>query len=149
MLNYLSSVFDSGYLLTLMNWGQHITQRLATSGETCRGPSITWKRYSFIKSTTDLCSVEGWAPGPLKHVLVDVAVVASQDRVQFAVVVVEGVDQGHGVGSELRQQLLDTHRNLQHLGHAQQPGLRENRPGRGWKTQKKCKLIYRLLLSKN
>lgn len=82
------------------------------------------KSFSQVCRVTDLSFVERWVAGPLKHVLVDVAVVSSKDRIQLLVVEVEGIDQRHAVGSQLTEQFLDTSRNLQHLGHRQQSSLR-------------------------
>lgn len=85
------------------------------------------KSFSQVCRVTDLGCVERWVTGPLKHVLVDVAIISSEDRIQLPVVEVEGVDQRHGVGSQLTEQFLDTSRNLQHLGHRQQSSLRKRK----------------------
>lgn len=80
---------------------------------------------------TDLCGVQGWAASPIKQVLVDVSVISSQDRIQLLVMEVKGIYQHHGVGPQLSQQLLDTNRNQQHLGHAQQSSLKKKKGGWG------------------
>lgn len=85
------------------------------------------KSFSQVCRVTDLSFVERWVTGPLKHVLVDVAIISSEDRIQLHVVEVEGIDQRHGVGSQLTEQFLDTSRNLQHLGHRQQSSLRKRK----------------------
>lgn len=72
---------------------------------------------------SDLCLVERRAAGPLEHVLIDVAVVASQDGIEHFVAVVEGVHKGHGVGPQLGQKLLQTLGHLGELGHAQETSL--------------------------
>lgn len=76
---------------------------------------------------TDLSCVERRVTSPLKHVFVDVAVISPEDGIELLVVEVEGVDQCHGVGSQLTQQFLDACRNLQHLRHCQQSSLRNGK----------------------
>lgn len=74
-----------------------------------------------------LCAVEGRLAGPLKHVLVDVAVVAAEHGVQHLVAVVEGIHQRHGIGPHLGQDVLQTLGHAGQLRHGQQTSLQ-----RGW-----------------
>lgn len=85
------------------------------------------RSLSQVCRVTDLSCVERWVTGPLKHVLVDVAIISSEDRIQLHVVEVEGIDQRHSVGSQLTEQFLDPSRNLQYLGHRQQSSLRKRK----------------------
>lgn len=73
-----------------------------------------------------LCGIERRTTGPFKHLLVNVAVVSSQNRVQLLVVDIEGVHQRHAVGPQLSQKLFDPKGNLQNLRDAQQPSLKTN-----------------------
>lgn len=84
--------------------------------------SLTLWPYNLVGST-DLCSIEGGFASPLEHVLINIPIVSSQDRIQLLVVDVKGIRQGHSVGPQLSKQLLDSTRNLHHLGHTQQSGL--------------------------
>lgn len=84
--------------------------------------SLTLWPYNLV-SSTDLCSIEGGFASPLEHVLINIPIVSSQDRIQLLVVDVKGIRQGHSVGPQLSQQLLDSTRNLHHLRHTQQSGL--------------------------
>lgn len=88
---------------------------------------------------TDLGCIERWVARPLKQVLIDVSIISSKDRIQLLVMEVKGIYQGHGVGPQLTQQLLDTARNLHHLGYGQQSSLKLNRCG--WKCASGCRSI--------
>lgn len=84
--------------------------------------ALTLWPYNLVGST-DLCSIEGGFASPLEHVLINIPIVSSQDRIQLLVVDVKGIRQGHSVGPQLSQQLLDSTRNLHHLRNTQQSGL--------------------------
>lgn len=70
-----------------------------------------------------LCAIEWRLAGPVKHVLVDVAVVATQHGVEHLVAVIEGVHQRHGVWSHLGQDVLQTLGDAGELMHSQQASL--------------------------
>lgn len=86
-----------------------------------------WWNYNYFTPVvlTYLCGIEGWAASPLKHVFIDIPIISSKDWIQIPVVEVKGIHQSHSVEPQLRQQLLDTNGNLQHLRHTQQSSLKK------------------------
>lgn len=71
-----------------------------------------------------LCAVEWRLAGPVKHMLVDVAVIATQHRIEHLIAVVKGIHQCHGVGPHLGQDVLQTLGDAGELRDSQQVSLK-------------------------
>lgn len=70
-----------------------------------------------------LCFVQWGFLCPLKHVLVDVAVVAAEHRSQMDIVEVKGIHQCHCIGTNDSQELLHMLVHLGYLGTGQDTSL--------------------------
>lgn len=73
----------------------------------------------------NLCFVQRGFLCPLKHVLVDVAVVAAKHRPQMDIMEVKGVHQCHCIGTNDSQELLHMLVHLGNLGTGQDTSLQE------------------------
>lgn len=88
--------------------------------ESCHGINFT---RGFVLWSY-LCTVKRRLARPVKHVLVDVAIIATQHGVEHLVTVVEGVHQRHGIGPHLGQDVFQALGDAGELRDCQQASLK-------------------------